>query len=208
MKDIFKSVVGKIISIVLIVVIIGIGGFLGYKKITEKISLKVDHNTTNSIEIVKEKLENTAQLNTGSYLCTDVLTRRDSKEIKGWKIPLTEKSFIVSYDGVVRAGIKDLSKAQIYQNGDTIIVKLPKVEITAVEIDNNSFKKLDQSNNIFNPITIDDLNDAQKELKSKMENRAIEKGILEMAQNNAEEILEGILKGANDDFELKIEWQT
>ena len=49
-----------------------------------------------------------------------------------------------------------------------IIIKLPDVEITGIEIDNDSFEKLDESNNIFNPITVEDLNDAQKDLKDKM----------------------------------------
>jgi hypothetical protein len=52
---------------------------------------------------MKEKLEATAELNTGSYLCTDVITKADSRTFKDWKIPFTEKSFIVQYDGIVKA---------------------------------------------------------------------------------------------------------
>ena len=72
-------------------------------------------------------------------------------------------------DRLVKAGIKDLTKADVSQDEDTIIIKLPDVEITGIEIDNDSFEKLDESNNIFNPITVEDLNDAQKDLKDKME---------------------------------------
>ena len=84
-------------------------------------------------------------------MCTDVITQADSKKYKDWKIPFTEKSFIVQYDGTVKAGIKDLTKTQVSQKGETIIVRLPEVEITGIEIDNDSFEKLDESNNIFNP---------------------------------------------------------
>ena len=41
----------------------------------------------------------------------------------------------------MKAGIKDLTKAQ---DGRTIIIKLPEVEITGAEIDNDSFRKLDE----------------------------------------------------------------
>lgn len=77
-------------------------------------------------------------------MCTDVITQADSKKYKDWKIPFTEKSFIVQYDGTVKAGIKDLTKTQVSQKGETIIVRLPEVEITGIEIDNDSFEKLDE----------------------------------------------------------------
>ena len=207
MKDVFKGVAVKIVSIVVIITLLVAGGAIGYKQLKKKMSIEVEHNTQSNVEIIKEKLELAAELNTGSYLCTVVCDKKDSKEIKGWKIPLTEKSYILQYDGVVKAGIKDLTKAKITEEGNTVIVKLPAVEITNVEFDNKSFKVLDQKNNIFNPINIEDTNDAQKEMKEKMEKQAVEKGLLDIAKRNAEDILAGILKSASNDYEVKIEWQ-
>ena len=205
MKDIFKGVAIKIVSLIIIIVILCGGGFLLYRNFANNLSDTIKHETANSVEIVREKLQETAELNTGSYLCMDVLTRADSRKFKDWKIPFTEKSFIVSYDGVVKAGIKDLTKAKITESGNTIIVRLPEVEITETSIDNDSFEKLDESNNIFNPISIEDLNEAQKELKEKMVDRAIEKGVLDIAESNAETIIAGMLENSNDDYEIKVE---
>ena len=87
-----------------------------------------------------------------------------------------------------------------------IIIKLPDVEITGIEIDNDSFEKLDESNNIFNPITVEDLNDAQKDLKEKMIAQAINKGILDEAKANAETIIAGMLNGTTDN-DIVIDWQ-
>lgn len=112
MKDIFKGVAIKIVSLIIIIVILCGGGFLLYRNFANNLSDTIKHETANNVEIVREKLQETAELNTGSYLCTDVLTRADSRKFKDWKIPFTEKSFIVSYDGVVKAGIKDLTKAK------------------------------------------------------------------------------------------------
>lgn len=36
---------------------------------------------SSDVEIIKEKLENIAELNTGSYLCTDVITQAEFKKI-------------------------------------------------------------------------------------------------------------------------------
>ena len=112
----------------------------------------------------------------------------------------------MQYDGIVKAGIRDLSEAQITQDRETIIIKLPAVEITGVEIDNESFEKLDESNSIFNPISIEDLNDAQNDLKGKMKESATEKGILDIAKSNAETVLFEMLSSFNGEYEVKIEW--
>ena len=135
------------------------------------------------------------------------MTRSDSKKFKDLKIPFTEKSFIISYDGTVKAGIKNLTKAKVTENEDTIIVKLPEIEITGADIDNNSFQKLEESNNIFNSISMEDLNDSQKELKDKMIDRAIEKGILDIAKKTAETLLGEMLASSTGEYEVKIEWQ-
>ena len=207
MKDIFKGVAIKIISIIVLIALIGAGGIYIRNQVKNKIMGLDQHETTNGIQMVKEKLKETAELNTGSYLCTDVVTRADSRKFKDWEIPFTEKSFIISYDGTVKAGIKDLTKAEVTQNEENVIVKLPEVEITSAEIDNDSFKLLDVSNNIFNPISVEDVNNAQRELKKEMEERAVEKGVLDLAKNNAEELIAEMLKSPIGAYDIKIEWQ-
>lgn len=132
---------------------------------------------------------------------------RKFKTIKGWKIPLTRKSFVISYDGTVKAGIKNLTKAEVIPSEGNVVIKLPEIEITDITIDNDSFKIMDESNNIFNSISIGDLNDAQKELKKKMKESAVEKGVLDIAKNNAETLLSEMLKSPTGDYDVKVEWK-
>lgn len=207
MKEILKKVIIKILSIMLVIVLSCGGVYILYNHFVNRALNTDKHEMRTNVEIVKEKLEATAELNTGSYLCTDILTRSDSKKFKDLKIPFTEKSFIISYDGTVKAGIKNLTKAKVTENEDTIIVKLPEIEITGADIDNNSFQKLEESNNIFNSISMEDLNDSQKELKDKMIDRAIEKGILDIAKKTAETLLGEMLASSTGEYEVKIEWQ-
>lgn len=207
MKDVLKGVAIKILSMIVIIAILCGVVYGGYRYMKTKTEANKGHEVVNNIEVIKEKLASTAELNTYSYLCTDVITKADSKTLKNWKIPFTEKSFIVQYDGIVKAGIKDLTKAQVTEEGEKIIVKLPEVDITSAEIDNDSFEQLDESNNIFNPITVEDLNEAQKDLKEKMIEQAVNKGILDAAKENAETIIEGMLNGTTNDYDIVIEWQ-
>ena len=204
MKDIFKGVIIKVVSIIVVAGLIGLGGIFLYNYFTNNILGLNQHANSSNIQIVKEKLK---ELNTGSYLCTTVVTKENSRTIKGWKIPLTRKSFVISYDGTVKAGIKDLTKAEVIPSEGNVVIKLPEMEITDITIDNDSFKIMDESNNIFNSISIDDLNDAQKELKKKMKERAVEKGVLDIAKNNAETLLSEMLKSPTGDYDVKVEWK-
>ena len=74
MKDILKGVTVKILSVIVMIALIVGGGCFAYKYYIGKITNKTEHEVVNSIEVLKEKLETAAELNTGSYLCTDVIT--------------------------------------------------------------------------------------------------------------------------------------
>lgn len=66
---------------------------------------------------------------------------------------------------------------------------------------------MDESNNLFNPINIEDLNNAQKDLKEKVIEQSKKKGVLKVAKNNAETLITGMLSSANGDYKIKIEWK-
>ena len=158
-----------------------------------------------TIETIKEKLKETAELNTAEYVCTDMLTKSDVKEFHNWTIPFTENEFAISYDGTIKAGIKDLTQADVEQSGSKIIITLPEVEITGIELGN--YKKYDEKNNIFNPIDTDEINDAQEDLKEKMIQNAKDKGILDMAKDNAEKTLTSLLGGLDDSYTIEVQWK-
>ena len=55
---------------------------------------------------------------------------------------------------------------------------------------------LDEKNNVFNPISIDDKNKFDAETADAMKAKAIENGLLEKAQKNTETILSGLLRSS------------
>lgn len=208
MKDVLKNVVAKIISVVLILVLLVGGGYYAIKHFANKTSdIVKDEENINIVEILEERLEATAELNTADYICTYVQEYKDQKKIKNWKIPLTVKTFTLSYEGTVKAGIKDLTKTQIEEKGNNIIVKLPKIEITGHEIDKDTLKIYDESHNILNQISVENVNDAQKDLEEEMVKRAEECGLLDNARKNAETVITAMLQSTKGEYTIVIEWQ-
>ena len=58
------------------------------------------------LDIIYSQINDIGELATIEYLFTDAVEFRNSKQIKGWNIPFTEKSFILKWDGVIKAGVK------------------------------------------------------------------------------------------------------
>ena len=145
-----------------------------------------------SLDILHSKISEIAELATMEYLFTDSAKFTDSKQIEKWKvnIPFTQKSFIMKWDGVIKAGVNlDQVSIIVSKEEKKIIVTIPKAEILSYEIDNDSVQVLDEKNNIFNPISVEDKVKFDSKTENAMKERAIENGLLEKAQINAENIL-------------------
>lgn len=173
---------------------------------------QVEDNTKSTVTVIKEKLGEIAELNTASYVSTSVLNKSDFKHIDFKHIFkkdvwFTKRTLVISYDSTVKAGIKDLTQAEVSQEEDKVLVTLPEVEITGVEIDNDSFQRYDESDNAFNPVTSDYINEAQQDLKDSVEERAIEKGLLDLAKTNAEKILKELLESPDGEYTVEIQWK-
>ena len=147
------------------------------------------------LDIIYSEIKSISELATMEYLFTDAAEFTDSKQIKTWNIPFTEKSFILKWDGVIKAGVKlDLVTIEVNQDEKKITVSVPTAEILSYQIDTDSVEVLDEKDNIFNKISVDDKIKFDAATEEAMKQRAIENGLLEKAQANAEEILLRLLQ--------------
>lgn len=129
-----------------------------------------------------------------AYYYTNMGRFENHLDFYGWKVPFTTKSFIVSYDGVIKAGV-DLSEVavQIDEESKTVTVTLPAGKILSHEIPEDSIQVFDESSNIFNSITIEDYTGFTAEQKSILEQRAIDNGLLAEAEEKAQAAVEAFL---------------
>lgn len=162
-----------------------------------------------TVTVIEERLEKEAKLITAS----DTITAHyDSgkiyRTVMGQKIPLSSKSFSFTYTGVVEAGIRDLSMALVEANPEdkTIKITLPKAEITNKSLNTENINSTEQTKNFFNQITLEDFNNAQESLKKSMVHQATVNGILDKAEENAEQVLKELLKDLTEGYTLTFEW--
>ena len=144
-------------------------------------------------DLLTERLRSVQELATVSYYYTNMGRFENQVDFYGWKVPFTTKSFIVSYDGVIKAGV-DLDQIQVDIDGTNIVVTLPAGRITSHEIPEDSLEVFDESDNLFNHITIEDYTAFTRDQKDAMEQRAVDSGLLDRAGQEARMVVDSLLR--------------
>ena len=165
-------------------------------------------NQTITSDLLSQQIQSISELATVEYSYTNMGKFENQATFYGWKVPFTTKSFIVSYDGKIKAGI-DMTQADIKVKNNTISIQLPKAKILSHEIDEKSIEVFDETQNIFNQISISDYNQFAIDQKEKMEESVKEKGLLEEAKSKAETTIKTFITTTYKDTDnLKIEFSV
>lgn len=188
-----KSKIVQAIILLLLILLIACGCFIGGVIFQNNQPQEEAIPTINSIQVVND-IQSIGELATIKYIYTDMGKFENTQQFKGYDIPLTTKSFILSWNGTIKAGV-DTKEITINVNEDnkTILVHIPKATILSHETDENSVEIFDENNNIFNPITLEDYNSFFAESKLEMEQRALDNGLLDEAIENAKNVISQIL---------------
>ena len=144
-------------------------------------------------DLLASQLRSVQELVTVSYYYTNMGRFENQVDFYGWKVPFTTKSFIVSYDGVIKAGV-DLEKLQVSIGDGEVTVTLPESRIISHEIPEDSLEVFDESDNLFNHITIEDYTAFTRDQKSAMEQRAVDGGLLDRANQEARTAVDSLLR--------------
>lgn len=126
------------------------------------------------------------------YNYSGVIGYKDFMKILKINVPLTEKSFLLKYNGYIKAGV-DFENMKVEVSGKDVHISLPRARILDTMIDEKSIKVYNESMNAFNPLTISDYNKAIVKEKDSMVSDAISQGILKDATKQAEVVLTSIM---------------
>lgn len=216
-----KSTFAKVtvIVVVLLIIILAIF-FINYTNAKKRIKALEEENARLSdpivqyevaskevdVSLIKSEIQDIGELATVEYLYTDAGKFEDPAKLFGKEVPFsfTTKSFIAKWDGTIKAGVKvDEITVEVNDANKEILVSIPKAEILSHEIEDDSIETLDEKDGLFNPVKVEDVREFDAISKDAMEQRAIENGLLEKAQENAENIIEKLI---NTDVVKELEY--
>ena len=174
------------------------------EKEVEKI-VTVEKEITSSI--LTEGVREVGVLVTDEYYFTEVVGYSSVKKLWNIELGITESSYLVSYDGVVSAGV-DLSAAEVEKDdGRKIItVTLPAAEIRGVDIDPESFRLYSEKTGLGNPLSVEDFNNSLVELEATARDKAIERGLLARSDENARALIRNLIGALVDLEEYTLEF--
>lgn len=160
---------------------------LGINRINGTRTKKYDTST------VLSKIVHIQELATVKYSYSGVIGFKDNFKILNISVPLTDKYFLLKYNGYLKAGV-DFSRVKVNINGEYVHVSMPRAQIFDVVIDENSVKVYNESENAFNPIKISDYNKALIGEKETMRQDAVRQGVLNDANSQAELAVKSLLQ--------------
>lgn len=188
----------KLSILVLLLAVALFATFFAGKKVMKN---QMEPNITSTL--IFNKLVSAKELTTLKYHYTNMGQFENQNTFYGYKIPFTSKKFIVSYDGLINAGV-DLEKMKVELHDKSIEIKIPPAKILSHEIYEDSLKVFDERESIFNRIDIEDYNNFSKDQKKEVEKKAIKRGLLKEADEESKKAIEELLLGDTILSEYKI----
>ena len=122
-------------------------------------------------------------------------------------IPFTDNSFWYRYEGTLKAGV-DLETAGIEARDNDLTITLDPAYIISNTPDMESSGVLEERNNVLNPIEVGDVDAFQRWCVEQSEAQAVEGGLLDEAQAEAENQIRQLFYAAlGDDVTVQFVWR-
>lgn len=195
-----KKAIGGIVAIVITVAVIFIAGVMYAGRNGDPVVTST---------ALTQQLQEVSELAVMEYNYTNVGKFENSLTFNGWNIPLTKKSFLLTYAGELKAGVR-MDQAEVQVQGKNITVLLPPVEILSNIIDENSIEVYDETKNIFNPISVEDYTYFATEQKERVADEAIENGLLSEAATKTQSTIRkyfNMIPEIKEDYNIEIKFK-
>lgn len=164
-----------------------------------------------SSEMLQDGLNDMGVLVTEEYYFTEVMSFSSVKKFLKTEITLgfTESSYLASYDGIVTAGT-DFTGITVEKDeaASRITIHIPPAEIRSVTIDPESFELYSEKVGLGNPLSVEDFNTSLIELENSARTKALDRGLLERADENARNVIGNFVGGLIDTSVWSLEFVT
>jgi len=191
------SMLPKAIRLIVILLILSIIFSLG---VFGREILSISSKTT------KFGLEDVGELVAQSAYLTVVDEISKYSEVFNKKIPFTQSRQIFSYDVQVDASV-DFSKISVSEERNMVTVKLPHAKVYKAYLDEESLHVFLDSGSLFTRIKLEDQGEARQEMLEKAKEDAINNGLLEAADKNAQKLISGMIKSNSRYKEYEINYE-
>lgn len=165
--------------------------------ITLGFTIKTFINENNEYEDNTKVLSTISQvldLNTVKYTYSNIVAVKKDKSINDIKIPFTEQSFIIKYEGIINGGIKPEDIHIVENTGKKIKIEVEQCRILDHYIDDEKLYVYDVKNSIFNKLDTNEILSDISKYKDEYEEKIIEEGFIDEIKVSTKTSLSNLLK--------------
>ena len=144
---------------------------------------KFNNDTYKDNTTVLNTITKVIELNTVKYNYSNVITVQKDKSFKNIKIPFTNKSFIIKYNGIIKGGIESQDINIVKNTGNEISIEIDKCRILDHYIDDENINVYYASNSIFKKLEAQEVLDELNASKKEYEQKIINEGFMEEIKN-------------------------
>lgn len=179
-----------IFKIIASLIVVSLLAFLVYDKFGGELFSK---STETSISGLLTEIKQISELNTVEMYFNEIVEFNESIQVGGLDLPFTEKKFIFTVKARVKSGIdlSTLNEDSFEVVDNKITLRIQGAKITSKET--YDFTAYSENGGLFNPIENEDTLSVLNEFNDKLEQQALQSGIIEKAEENAVIFLEMFL---------------
>lgn len=177
----------KVLILLPILILVITGSYFIHK-------FKSNQNIYKDTDRVMNTISQVLDLSTVKYNYTNVITVKKDKSINEMKIPFTEKSFIIKYNGIINGGVKPEDIKIVKNNGESIQIQIDKCEILDHYIDSDNIYVYDVKSSLFNKLEIQEVLDDINKYKKEYEEKALKEGLMEEIKKSTKTSIQNMLK--------------
>ncbi|MDK4234310.1 DUF4230 domain-containing protein [Corynebacterium propinquum] len=199
----------KVVAGLLVGIVLTVGALFGLNKM----SLLEEPTRSITSTGIGGTLEEISEVAVEQYSYSAVgRFEEDGWRALGFRVPLTGKHFLIAYDGVVKAGGKNIEKSDVHIDdvARTVTITVFQAEILSNEIEPSSVVVYDQSFNPLNQVRVENYAEFLDSEEKRAEDKARENGLLERAQQRVTDLVaaqaEAFLTGSDKDgYEVRVQ---
>ncbi|MCT1818649.1 DUF4230 domain-containing protein [Corynebacterium propinquum] len=199
----------KVVAGLLVGIVLTVGALFGLNKM----SLLEEPTRSITSTGIGGTLEEISEVAVEQYSYSAVgRFEEDGWRALGFRVPLTGKHFLIAYDGVVKAGAKNIEKSDVHIDdvARTVTITVFQAEILSNEIEPSSVVVYDQSFNPLNQVRVENYAEFLDSEEKRAEDKARENGLLERAQQRVTDLVaaqaEAFLAGSDKDgYEVRVQ---
>lgn len=177
----------KLLILLPILLVVITGSYFAWK-------IKFNQNVYKDNTRVLNTISQVLDLNTVKYNYSNIITIKKDKSINDVKLPFTEKSFIIKYNGIINGGVKPEDITVTKNTGKEIDIEVKQCRILDHYIDSENIYVYDIKSSLFNKLEVQEVLDDINTYKEEYEEKAIEEGLLKEIQISTKESLENLMK--------------